>query len=138
MRGSLSALFTSICLLAVWLSMPILAVAHVVVTEHRFCAEHERMEEGTGVHAPGVEEAGTEHDDTARVCGDQTEESELDHEACAFGDSFTLEDAFIQPSDLTVEPALASEAPPAPHSQTVHCSLPLLLVAPKSSPPHIA
>jgi hypothetical protein len=138
MRRSFSALFTSLCLLAVWLSTPILAVAHVVVSEHRFCAEHERMEEGTEVHAPGVDEAGLERDDGTAVLADQTEESESGHEACTFVDNFTLEDAFIQPVDFAVEQALASEASPALHCKTVHSSLPLLRVAPKNSPPHIA
>jgi hypothetical protein len=138
MRRSVSALLTSICLLAVWLSTPILAVAHMVVAEHRFCAEHERLEEGTEGHAPGVDQAGTERDDSSAVCADQTEESESGHESCAFGDSFTLEDAFIQTVDLAVEPAFASEASLALHSKTVHSSLLLLRVAPKNSPPHIA
>lgn len=138
MRRSLSVLFTSICLLAVWLSTPILAVAHVVVAEHRFCAEHERLEEGTEGHAPGVDEAETERDDSSTVCADQTEESESEHEACTFVDTFTLEDDFIQPEDFAVEQALASEASPALHCKTVHSSLSLLRVAPKNSPPHSA
>lgn len=138
MRRPTSAIVTTVCLLAAWIATPLLSVAHVVLVEHRFCAEHERLEEGADGHASGTEEGYSDVGESSRVSPGHAEESRVEHEGCAFGENFTLEDHFVLPLALVAEPAFASEASQVLRTGTVAASVPLLLVAPKSSPPLIA
>jgi len=115
-----------------------MAAAHVALVEHSFCAEHERLEEGAEVHLPGTDEAHSHASETAAVSPGHPEDLQAEHEGCAFGESFTLEDCFVLPVDLAAEPALAIESPQVLRSGTLAESLPILRVAPKSSPPSVA
>lgn len=132
--------FAATCLLVVWIATPLLALAHVALEEHRYCAEHEQLEEGADGHAQGAERGAPDANDTpsSTLTPGDPGDSQVEHEGCAFGESFPLEDHFVLPSDLASEPALASEAPPVPGVRALAAKLPLFLFAPKNSPPPVA
>jgi hypothetical protein len=124
-------MLASLCLLAVWIAAPLLSVAHVALDEHTYCAEHERLEEGANAHS----EPPSEQDSTASVFSSREPgESPDEHEACAFGEDFTRE-TWTLSHDFVVTPMLAVERAPALVAFDLVKTTPLLLVAPKNSPP---
>lgn len=133
-----SAIIATVCLLAVWIATPILSAAHVMLVQHSFCAEHERLEEGADVHASGIDSGASDTSELATVSPGHPVDSEPGHEGCAFGEDFPLEDYFLLPTTLDAEPAMASEASQLLRALAADQRVPLLLVAPKNSPPQFA
>ena len=115
------------CLLATfWCAAPVLATIHANAEVHRYCAEHARVEE-SGKARPGTAVAATPsaHPDSDRLPA---------HEGCAFARvcrfgqvlaTVVLDPGGILDTTPFDPPARLEPAPP----------LPLLSVAPKTSPP---
>ena len=133
MRRSSLQILASLCVLVVWIMTPLLSVVHVVVEEHRYCAEHERLEEDEG-HAQGVERVS--ETSTSRVAPNTPAEPSGEHADCAFGDDFSRDD-YILSHHLTLHVGLGF-APSAALWVAAPSLADLLLVAPKTSPPLVA
>lgn len=143
MYRRLSHTVGAMLLLLVWISIPLLSSIHVALEEHRYCAEHERMEEGTKAHN-GSADNGSLADsawtsseppvsDNA-VSGRQPSE-ESEHANCVFVDSFTIDSIRFDDApaiDKSSATALVSWA--AKPSDAVRV-IALLYIAPKCSPP---
>lgn len=121
-------------LVALWIVMPMLAAVHLAVEEHAYCVEHGALEDVADTDGPHVD---FEDDDSARARpGGQ--EPASPHEACAF------EDCAIRDVEI-VELVQMAAIVPVVHgpmvllaSSHVGNPVPLLLTAPKISPPFAA
>jgi hypothetical protein len=122
----------AILLLAIWIASPLMSVAHAAMVAHTYCAEHERVEEGDNIHAT------KHHDESHALSAVSPVQEDNAHKDCAFSEDFTLEEYFVLASSLIVEVAPTIEVAPVLHSKTDAKGLPLLLIAPKSSPPLFA
>ncbi len=133
MRRGTPLIAATLLILGVWIASPLLSVVHAVFEEHRYCAEHERLEEASETHVPGDSKTGA----TGAIASSNSGELPTEHEDCAFDEDFTRT---IPDSTLVL---LATPAPailPPAQIRTiafVH-GISLLHVAPKSSPPTIA
>lgn len=129
-------------LLVLWILVPLLALAHVALEEHTYCAEHQRLEEAGDVHR-GANGAisdvalGSEDHHPPTVSGNSSESDTGGHERCALGDEFTRDAQCpgLLVRTLTATQFFAPVAPPAasPALRTIA----LLRIAPKSSPPQL-
>lgn len=130
-------------LLVLWILVPLLALAHVALEEHTYCAEHQRLEEAGDIHggasrlvsdlAPDAEE----HPPRA-VSGNSSENTAGGHERCALSEDFTRD---AQCPSLLVRTLTTSQcfAPVVlPVATPVIRAIALLRNAPKSSPPQLA
>lgn len=107
-----------------WLVSPAIALLHGAHA-HRYCAEHQRIEEGS---APG----GAETSSDARVTGDAAPRPE--HDACPFVVAHQRRVTPPSPSTLALVPALAVKATRR-EVLPGYRPVPVLATAPKSSPP---
>ncbi len=123
---------TTLCLLVVWIATPLLSVAHAALEEHRYCVDHERLEEASESHsrAPGAKGSAQ-----ANVSHAHSDELPTEHVDCAFDEDFTraAPDRFLPYPLATTSPCFLL---PAPLRAVLPAeSIPLLSIAPKSSPP---
>jgi hypothetical protein len=140
MRSRASHSLAATLVLAVWILAPVLAVIHVALEDHIYCAEHQRLEEGSDAHSAVGDSAMTQAD----AKGSQTqsfqprsEESAASHEGCAFGEDFTREGLRLE-HRISAEPALmASDSEAIRLTGNASSGIPLLLSAPKNSPPSL-
>ena len=115
------------CLLAMfWCAAPLLATLHANAEVHRYCAEHAQVEESGEVPTQTpADETPAAHADSDRMPG---------HEGCAFARicrfGQVLATIVMDPGGILQVASFAAPArlEPAP-------SVPLLSVAPKTSPP---
>ena len=135
MRRDKRHILSAALIVAVWLATPILSVFHIAFEEHSYCAEHESLEEGPSAHASDARPNVGGHD--AAFAGSK-DTPEPNHEECAFGESFTRDTISVD-QPCFAEIAHTVSAPPAPPiASDAGPAIPLLLAAPKSSPPHAA
>ena len=132
-----SALLAAILLLVVWIATPLLAVGHVAVEEHRYCVEHQRLEEGANTHRGDASiEASPEIVVSERILR-VSELPERSHEVCASVECLSVD---------TLRPDNKAQNVVAVKSQ--YTALVLLkaqdsyqiapiTIAPKCSPPHL-
>ena len=133
MRANFSYIAATILLLVVWCATPLLAVAHIAIVEHTYCATHDRLEEGGGAHNSARAEL-AQSEAQASSAGDDSSESE--HKLCALGDCFTLEK--LSPN-TNVFSSVTTLAAGINTQRFVDINtderIPLLAIAPKCSPP---
>jgi len=114
------------------MATPVLSALHVAFEEHSYCAEH-GLEEGSesAVAAHAVSDIKL----PAGVRAGENHEPAPGHELCAFGE-IASRDAISAELTLAVEAApLADMRAGLPVESIAGHPIPLLLVAPKSSPP---
>jgi hypothetical protein len=117
--------FSALLLALLWSGAPILAVLHANAEVHRYCVEHATLEE-TGRAEGDVAAAGA----TAASQG----EPAPGHEGCAFARVCRFGQVFghVVLDAVELIPAVVLAPPPL---ESPPLSLPLILVAPKTSPP---
>lgn len=125
-------------LLVVWIATPLFAVVHVVVEEHRYCAEHQRLEEGGEAHDDEASSVAASQDSEDSKSERSLRESTLpqrSHELCASVDCLSLETLRTGVKGQNVVAMTTEYATPLlPTAQHTY-RLAQLLVAPKCSPP---
>jgi hypothetical protein len=116
-------------LASLWIVAPVAAAVHAQLHEHRYCAEHATFE-----HDEAGERGAAAPEPHAVIAGAEDGAAEAAHEACAFT-TFTSRAANGAPCHdaARVPVEHAPQAPPA--HETDAPPIPLLLTAPKSSPP---
>ena len=122
-------------LLAVWIVVPILSAVHAAAESHRYCAQHQAVEEAHG-HATQAADLPAEEasDDTKTRRGEPPSHSE-DHAACAFGHVAVEDSTSANGFDDAAKVPPTSEPGEFLASQIAVASFRLHRLAPKTSPP---
>lgn len=121
-------------LVGIWLANPVLSAVHHLLEVHTYCAEHGTLEEVADSRAgePTDDESGCSPAVRERDGGPPT----FGHDACALQE-FAPRDIFTPEVDCaSARAAIAEATTTAPVMWTAGLPIPLLLVAPKSSPPY--
>lgn len=122
-RISVSALLVLLCL------GPALTAIHELRVEHRFCLEHQTVEEGgANPDAAGGTPAGTD----ARVVAQSQGDAES-HAECFLARGLASPIALPRPADASA--VLRADTPAAGLPLEVPLALSILRLAPKTSPP---
>ncbi len=110
-----------------WIALPVVGAIHGAHEQHVYCAEHGALEELRGGSAAGTSDLPESVIDAGAPAPDE-------HEACAF--------SHVVPCKAAARPSLTwHRLPPAaqpcvaPVASSDTCPIPLLALAPKSSPP---
>lgn len=109
-----------------WLASPVLALLHAQAEIHRYCAQHGTLEEA------GAPEPASPRSDRPVAAGLPTAESP--HDGCAFAPHYRFSQILVS---FTLEPGgdLPPRRSPGGRPTGWGSPLPLLLLAPKTSPP---
>ncbi len=134
MRFRTIQLLATLSLLIAWVATPLLSVAHLALEEHRYCAEHERLEESNSHTLESTAANDSEQQSVVRRSSLPSDERPS-HEACAFSPE-------LIPVGNTLAGFIAIAIPDAgfeissicPSLRFVHCKR-LFDEAPKTSPP---
>lgn len=118
----------ALLLAVVWSAAPGLAALHAQAEQHRYCVQHQALEEASSA-APVAE---------GRAAGPLAEgvppAPPGAHEACAFGHLWRF-DRSLAPVVLAIGPALAAPAVSIPTGALTAPVVALYRLAPKTSPP---
>lgn len=134
-RTSTLRSYTAMLLVALWALQPLVAVIHSLEHTHRFCPEHQAFEEtarGSG-QGPARRSSGLPVLAAFRMDGDVDAVLSA-HEACPLQTASSRGDAHVSETSGGVsgrlDTSVQATAPPV-----CLCSVPILAIAPKSSPP---
>ena len=138
MLAKRSHIWSAALIVFVWVGAPILSLVHVAHESHNYCAEHQRLEEAS--HGSTV----ADHVDSesseipAFAARNDANHSSPEHEECSFGESFTRDTASSDATEFAFSAAAFAALVADPPKTFAGSSIPLLLTAPKSSPPKLA
>lgn len=135
MRRRTTELLASIILLVVWIATPLFAVVHVAVEEHRFCAEHQRLEEGASAHQDdAVIAAAPEIVVSERVLR-SPDVPQRAHEVCASVDCLSVDTLRPDAKGQSIVAVASVYATPLLLRAQYTYRIAPILIAPKCSPP---
>ncbi|MCP4448607.1 MAG: hypothetical protein GY811_25205 [Myxococcales bacterium] len=130
----------AISILVLWVVLPLVTLGHVVVEDHTYCADHQRLEEtGDAQDSAGHAALVLDADEAATAnSGSSPADGTGGHERCALGDDVARDaqcPGYLLP---TLVPQLAFAALGPSNVGGVHLSISILRAAPKNSPPTLS
>ena len=126
-RRAIRTIAAAIALL--WAAVPLASAIHGAVESHEYCLEHNAFEHAGATHD---HDHGDGADDLLHA---EEQDAEHGHAPCAFGDACFRAALVVAASDAPVTAPARPAPQPAVASQTDAPVVPVLAVAPKSSPP---
>lgn len=121
-------------LAALWIATPLLAVVHIALDSHTYCAEHGILEEGVTHH----DTSDASRQAPSGAAADASTEgfpNDSGHTPCGFGDTATLDSIHLGHIPTIKAAPIALSIDAYFSGQYAGDSQPPLVFAPKTSPP---